>query len=317
MRQCRHASHRDGFSLIELLVVISILGILVALTAAGIGRVRLGQQARITDQTLTKLQKGLDLQVIAVIDEAIKESNPNLGSLIPFCDGDKDRAKALLAYAYMKREFPQTFAEARFSMPVGVGLQPHKAFNTITSNVSGVTPAEEAAILLYIILQEKGNRGQVMPVDDSTNAAQSTIATAIGTFKVFKDGYGTPITFQRWMGPGNPELQNAPYINPKETLNTRTGGSVDPFDRLGKLAMLAPMIVPPQTWPKSGVVNRNAALGILNGAAPGPAGAPTPGVNFDGLYKMPSVISAGQDLALGTPDDVPGYRLVRFGNKGN
>src|SRR6185437_17164214 len=95
MRQCRHASHRDGFSLIELSVVISILGILVGLTAAGIGRVRVAQQARNTDDTLTKLQKGMDQQIIAVIDEATKENNPNLTSLIQFCDGDKDRAKAL------------------------------------------------------------------------------------------------------------------------------------------------------------------------------------------------------------------------------
>lgn len=289
MRRVTPASRRDGFSLLELMVVIAIMAVLAALTAAGIGRVRAGQQARNTDETVTKLQKGLNQQITAVVDEATRDNNSNLAKLIPFC-GNKDRAKALLTYMYLRREFPQTIAEASSTIAVPSGspvvvLQPMRSFSGL-AGAAGLPADQQSAILLYAILQEKGNRGQVMPVEDGTTGAQDTI----NGFKVFKDAYGTHIAFQRWLE-FPPETNNAPYVNPKAAI-------FDPFDPLGMLT---------GTWPPPFTSNRSAALTALQ----------IP--NFDGNNKMITVQSAGQDKVFGTPadDDVFGYRLARFGNKGN
>jgi prepilin-type N-terminal cleavage/methylation domain-containing protein len=281
MRTDTHSSRRGGFTLIELLVVISILAILAALTAGGISAVRTGQKGRITDETVTKLQKGLNSQITTVIDEATRDNNPFLPQVMPSCGNDKDRAKALLAYIYLRREFPQSIPEALAPVTVSgvITMQPLATFASL-SGAGVLSPEQQSAVLLYAILQEKGNRGQVMPVDDSTGNAQTTI----GGFKAFKDGYGTPISFVRWLENGlGGELNSAPYANTKLA-------SLDPFDPLGKLA----------TWPSAVAWGPQLNVPV-----------------FDAKNKVITVQSAGYDLTLGTPDDVFGYRLVRFGNKGN
>src|SRR4051812_34924679 len=106
------ARRRAGFTLIELIVVMAILATLVAITTAGVQRARVAQQHAVTNQTLTKLQTGLEQQRAAVLDEARDDKNAYLGTMTQFCDNDKDRAKSLLSYAYLRWYFPQTFAEA-------------------------------------------------------------------------------------------------------------------------------------------------------------------------------------------------------------
>src|SRR5689334_7787299 len=198
MRHGTRPSRRTGFTLIELLVVMAILALLAALTAAGVAAVRTAQMNKATGQTVTKLQKALDQQVRAVVEEATKDTNPHLTALLGYCDGDKDRAKALLTYIYLKWEFPQTFPEATAptqlldpSNNVVFSLPPRKTFSIVATNGAA---SDQAAVLLYLILTEKSNRGTGIAMDDVTSSAQATD----GNYKIFKDAYGLPITFRRW-----------------------------------------------------------------------------------------------------------------------
>ncbi len=305
MRSSTTPSRRDGFTLIELLVVISILSILAALTLAGISRVRAGQHRATTEGTVKKLQIALNQQITTAFEEASKESSVYLPAVTTFCDGDKDRAKALLCYFNAKREFPQTFPETKnfITIPGVFAFPPHSAFAKLPNTPSGLSPDQESAVLLYLIVTEKANKGTSSTGDAFASATMTITSTSNVDYTVFKDGYGTHLAFIRWYGPYNggwygvnPEVQAPPYMNPKDIAQY---GSVDRFDPLSKL----------RTWGNVG--SRTAAQNALNF----PAGSPP--VQFDGLNKMITVISAGPDKVFGTGDDVFGYPLARLGAKGD
>ena len=302
MRIRMQPSRRGGFTLIELLVVVSILALLIGLTMAGISRVRAVQHARTTETTVKKLQVAFNQQVVATFDQANDEKHPYFPFALQYCDGDKDRAKSLLAYAYVKRDFPQTFKDATTTYNFGTfSIQPHKAFAKIPTAPSGLTADQESAVLLYMIINDLAKRGTTIDPDGSLASSEMVI----GNYKAYKDGYGSHIAFRRWYGPFDgadaAELQSAPYVNPKDP-------SFDPFDRLGKL----------KNW--SNAPSRTAALAVLNS----PAGSPP--VAFDGLNKVIAVLSSGPDKKFGPAfggavgdeqDNFQGYRLARIGNTGN
>jgi prepilin-type N-terminal cleavage/methylation domain-containing protein len=297
----RPTSPRGGFTLIELLVVIGIMALLAALVAAGVGRIRVTQMSKTTEQTLAKLQGMIDQQWKAVLDQVKQDKIQNKipPPIVQFCDNDTDRAEALWAYMNLKREFPQTFAEARTAVQInGYTLQPRATYASVPATSTG-SPEAEAAVLLYLNVSEMGRRGMTTPTDDAFASAQSEIDLGGGKFRVFRDAWGTPITFIRFAQ--NAELDALPFVNPKDSYK-------DPMDNRGKLA----------GW--SNTTNRTLVLGALN-----TAGAPA--VAFDSRNKIPTVVSAGPDKAfqLGNPpglgalssDDIYGYRLKQLGARGD
>ncbi|MBX9585551.1 MAG: prepilin-type N-terminal cleavage/methylation domain-containing protein [Gemmataceae bacterium] len=282
MRRTTRPAPRAGFTLIELLVVISIMALLAALVAAGIGAVRSSQLSKATDQTLTKLQKGLDAQWRAVADKARKDGVP--GELTAICGGDQDRARALYIYLKLRQAFPQTFAEAQSDVTVsttdGTYTLPKLRTFAAAALPTTLSDAEQSAALLYMILGNTATSGVAFQADDVTQGAQGQL----GTFTVFKDAWGVPIAFARFAS--NAELQTATYAN------TKTANK-DPIDQLGKL----------MGWSNP---TSKAAAQTAVGAA------------FDGTNKRVTVVSAGADKDFADDSDNGfGYRLVQQGNRGD
>lgn len=303
MRTGTRPLHRGGFTLIELLIVIAILAALVALTIGIIGSVRVGQQNSTTESTVKKLQVGVNQLRTAVLDEATSDKNPYLPTVLAWCDNDKDIAKAVLSYLYMKREFPQTFAEARAGLvvPGVISIPSHRAFADLPAG--GYSAEQEAAVLLQKIVTGKANRGTTIDADGSFAGAEMIVPGP--NAQGYKDGFGNYIIFQRFAD--STEINNPPYVR-------AAVGQNDPLDPTGKL----------RGWNNA---KRTQVFALVNSLA---GASVLPGNNFDGRNRMLTVISAGAnrnednngtgwangaDGWLGG-DNVLGFRLAKLGGRG-
>lgn len=321
MRRGPRPAGRAGFTLIELLVVISILALLAALVAAGISKVKEAQQGRTTDQTLTKLQLALDKQWKAICDQCRDDRRNKADaytSLLSFCDNDAERAEALWMYINLRRDLPQTYSEARGDLcpnvtqratdtrrgtwlwypavtaNAAVFVAPARStFNSVPATDTG-TVDEMSAVLLYLILTERGTRGSNFSADDAMQGAQVAINVGGSQYQVFKDAFGSPISFVRYFQ--HPELNQPPYVR----ANLVITDALDPVGRLGLWA-------------------NNPKMKAAEQAA---------GTLFNGKNRLATVYSLGANQTadrdglgalnpLGESDDHFGYRIVRQGNKGD
>src|SRR5580700_5946058 len=177
----RGSPRRFGFTLIELLVVISIIAVLVALAAGTFFRVRVSQQEKATETTVSKLQSELDLQVLSVHDNCNDYfpggiPNPAATYASQLAGGDNRRAFVIWQKLLMKLEFPQNFYEA-MTWPGTVGLERKATYASALSAAGVANPLDpynpansgtmtttrqhlESAVLLYLALTE-GRRGNV------------------------------------------------------------------------------------------------------------------------------------------------------------
>jgi prepilin-type N-terminal cleavage/methylation domain-containing protein len=290
---------RAGFTLIELLVVISIIALLAAIAASAVVRVRASQQAKSNDMTVDKVQKALEQQWKAVVDEC-KATNGTTRrmpqGLITYCEGDEKRAMALWIYMQLRNEFPQSTLEAKSG--VGGYLAPKKTFSQVGTSSN---PEDEAAALLYLILTEKASGGANSLTEDVISA---TIATPAGT--AFRDAYGTPITFRRFFS-GHSELGGAPFINPRST-------SKDPIDvDLALKNWSTPIGKTTNTYRQQaagwvGLSDFNNTNVVISVFSAGPNGNKVNGGPYWDLNHPDQLVDG---------DNFVGYRLRRMGNKGD
>jgi prepilin-type N-terminal cleavage/methylation domain-containing protein len=295
----RRNQQRNGFTLVELMVVLAIIVVLVSLLMAGFSAVRITQQERATDDIVRKVQTAIEAQRSELVSQAAKERREKSAvylALLNYCENDEERAQALHTYLKLRHAFPQTWAEAKLNVgiPGVVNLGRHKAYQQFFTYADAdgeliTVPPEhryhnQSAALLYMAVSNMATGGATFATDDATSGFQISIPFAGGAATVFKDARGNPIGFKRFHE--NPmELNAAPYTN------VRTG-LYDPFDPLGKLA----------SW-----ANGTRKIEAQNAV----------GVTFSINNKSITAYSFGQDKTAGTADDVYGYRLFKLGNQGS
>ncbi len=292
-----NSRRRSAFTLIELLVVIAIIAILCALVAGAIFRLSASQYVKRTEATVKKIQTGFDAQWKAVIDDAHEDTRKNYSNisatqkanLLAAAGNDGDRAAVIWVKMRLKQEFPQTFAEIYNWNNAGnmVSYLPRKEF--YFQEIQGATATnapEESAVLLFLALTQT-RRGVAFNVDDVGPGSVRVITVGNKQFKVFVDGWGTPVTFERWTN--DPallnELSNPPYVASNATYK-------DLQDPAGRL------LSPTPAWPYSSV------MPLLH-----------PNTNQN---RGPVIRSAGPDRSYATTnDDILGFRLMTEGQRGN
>src|SRR5262245_2093028 len=103
------SARRSGLTLVELLVVIGILGVLMALTVAGVFVAGEGQRQANTEAAMRSVHKTLTNHWNAIIADAKKESPSNAAMFL--AGGDVERAKVIWTKLRLMEAFPQTYAE--------------------------------------------------------------------------------------------------------------------------------------------------------------------------------------------------------------
>ena len=317
-------TRRGGFSLIELLTVISILALLMAISAGAYFRIRSAQDQTNTEATMSKINTGMDKKWKAVLDQSTEEVKqeqiPEVQVLIANLNGNKDLARTIWAYIRMRSEFPTTFREAQTPLVVGfVTFQPRKIFLPpalpLWSTVPAVPVEEQSAACLYIALTQSGNRGETFGGDGTGNQARDLNLTGApaGTLpvKVYMDSWNKPLAFCR-MG-YSAEVQNPPFSK----VPTPAAPAValrDPFDPTGQIVRYAAANALNAASLASFWSELNKYHMTIGGVSPAPA-----------LYApqnwVPTTISAGRNqvfgAGIGTDDDLLSYRLRREGTKGD
>ena len=316
-------TRRRGVSLIELLVVVALIGLLSALSAGAVIRLRAAQDQNNAEGTLSKVHSNLQSRWSAVLDQAKKDVPQAL--VDGLAEGDKDRAIAIWSYAKLQNEFPQNFVEATRNINFGVGaiLTPRKVFETIATNPANasLTPEEQSAVLICAALSSTGTSGNAMGTDGIQNQ-MSPIGTGNVGPNCFKDSWGNPIVFVRHAGenPRNAEIDSEPFLRAVTVKNASLATPPvitdfvvhNPLDPTGKLVNRTG-----NTWT---FPNKKTTLGQL-----GYKGF----TQFPNFNFVPTLISAGKNKKLGTAttmiaggdddanDNILSFRLRREGDRGN
>ncbi|HEV3256417.1 MAG TPA: type II secretion system protein [Gemmataceae bacterium] len=197
---------RAAFTLIELLIVITIIAVLTALTAGAYWKVTDSQKKSNTVMAVQKIAGALDQQWQAVIDQARTETLPQ--SVLDMSAVNKvpspRRARIIWVKLRLKQEFPMNFDEAW--APSGPGnpyLGPKPAYAaaigpppyTMPGPTSSPPSSAQSAVLLYLILQEH-RRGMNFNVDTELSTREA--GDAGPGLKQLVDAWGTPLAFIRW-----------------------------------------------------------------------------------------------------------------------
>src|SRR5688572_28702431 len=156
--------NRSGFTLMEMLVVIAIIGILAALVTTAVFMVMGGQQGSNTETGIQTVQKVLEQQWKAVIEKADKEDIPfgvlDMAGEVSAGDNPK-RARVIWKKLRLKQEFPQSYDEAKAPFAGGgtfvtaANLPAKKAYQTAIGARSGTGPATSAACILLSLQQNR------------------------------------------------------------------------------------------------------------------------------------------------------------------
>ncbi|WP_029631639.1 type II secretion system protein [Zavarzinella formosa] len=291
---------RPAFTLLELLVVVAIIGTLMALTAAAIFRLKNASLETRTNETLSKLQGGFDLQYKSAVDLIRKEPIPDV--TLFWAGGDADLAKAIHMKLRLRQEFPQTSTDLQTPASITGNanvdtalktLYAPKLFFTKYPALAGAPygdPDSNAALLMLVLSQARG--GSSFSPDQIGTNALGNVTVGGTSFKAFVDGYGNRIMFYRQFPVDRKTTTDAQALTLMNELNappyvsaTAITGKMDAIDPTGKLTAWA---------------NRSQLESWL-------------GIPCDGDNRGPFAVSAGMNEAFGDGDDLYSFRLKGTG----
>lgn len=302
-------TRRPAFTLIELLVVVSIIAVLAALVTTAAFAVRRGAQKQNAEATLTKIDDKLQRRIketeAKASEDVVKRNGadyPEVYAIMNACGQDKDKAKAVLLYARLRRDLPMTFAEAKSNFTVcGFTYRASTAFNDLPNSPSP-DPYEESAACLYAAVAQDST---------GTGGLEGQIVNGPATGqKVFTDGFGMPIAFVRLGYDGNAGELNKPTQ------------AFDPFYPNKKSGGYANLATDFDATAGAGAFNTQVWTAVRN---PAVAYLPAPGA-YPGLKNHTAFcFSAGPNRVwLETPsntifdgDNLFSYRLRQEGARGD
>ncbi|MDY3559492.1 prepilin-type N-terminal cleavage/methylation domain-containing protein [Gemmata sp. JC673] len=297
---------RHAFTLVELLVVISIIGLLTALVVAGTMKFKESAMTNTADNQVSQLQVRLREDYGFVVQKCHREGAPQ--AIVTFCGGDKEKALAIHTAATLKIHFPESFTEATSALTITSGATTVYAYDWKRTFApvagGGGTADQQRAVLLYLILTERATAGGTGDAGGITG--EQKLLKLNKDYTVFVDPYGTPLIYYRWLQLN--ELDQPPYVNRKFNDGR---DFIDPLDPRGLMG----------SWGTTSTIS--PALGFV-----------TPGTAS--RNRVPTVLCAGKDRRydyftpkgaqlpippyasgdLSQEDDRLGYRLDRFGGKG-
>lgn len=233
---CSRTARRGGFTLIELMVVITIIAALMALMAGAVMKVMATSQGNNTQSRLDSVQSQLSRAWSKVKDEAYYKSQmneivpglgipvsqwilANLAQIGPTDPNAQERARVIYVKLRLRQAFPMSFNEALNPFP----LPPMPGYATYLTSlgIAGSTPAtatiESSACLLMALQRGASGAG--------INPEQIAGGGAIGNLNgitYLTDAWGRPIFFSRF--PAGSQYLNPP-INPA-TLAANTANTI-------------------------------------------------------------------------------------------
>lgn len=241
-------ARRGGFTLMELLVVITIIAALMALTASATMKFITSQQMSNTQSTLDRVQSQLNRAWSKVKDQANKEPIPaNVMALAGTDANAAARARVIYVKLRMRQQFPMNFAEAlnvpyqnpelaTWGLPTlvpGYPISPLPAQPGYVSYLAslGITAAtvstqpfpqyyESSACLLMAL--QRGVSGAGINAEELTSGGA---AGNLNGIPILVDAWNRPIYFSRFP-------VGCPSLNPTGLPQT---GANDPGDPQGLL----------------------------------------------------------------------------------
>lgn len=292
MRRIDVRPRRGGFTLIEMLIVITIIITLMAITASAVMKAMSAQANNNTQTTLNNVQALLNRQWSAAKDQAWKEAIPaGIQSQInPTLTGTDQNATARMRVIYvklrMRQMFPMNFNEAINPSP----LPPLPAYQSYLGQFgiggsvgpSGTAAAFESSACLLMALQRAQSGGGSGAADIGGGGASAAFGLPNGqSIRAFTDAWGQPIYFTR-VPAGYPLLNPNPYVPGSSAKSSGETGINDPGDPQGLLNALG--------WPQTANTTLFTQLTLQ------PLAAQNCSFNL-----MPMIASGGPDKKISDP----------------
>ncbi len=323
---------RGGFTLVELLVVISLIAILLALSAGAFFRIQSSQNVSVAEATLSKLHSLMDTKWKITLDDARKTAPKDAVTLGVF-GSDQERVQVAWTYYKLKNEMPMTFDELT-PYPVSVSVpfpvfQPRKVFTEVRDKATNnPNVLYQSAALFYAAVISTASGGTM----NSLEGLQQQVRTdSKYNLTYFIDAWGDPVVFIRHAY--NSEIDNPPFARPAKARGYSTTQIRTSLDSGGRLTA-----IPENTWASTNTALLTAMLNQLNFGL-----TSTPyTIDFNNVNRLPTLVSDGpnnefRDVADFDPsvnvadtsggpsgsgkdyaaDNLLSYRLRSVGAKGN